>query len=553
MIVNQRFGILYGKVYQKIALFIAIVAICLVSFGVLFRFPSYSYIKAITYYGDRSSWVFNFWSSDLTQINQDFNRIRSEGFNCIVLVVPWGEFQPGLKPITYNKYALTRLKYVIQVAYNHKLDVVLRISYLWDLYPKEQLPNISRFESLFTNPSIKQSWLRYIAKLNQTTSTYGNVRFSFISWEDFWWPYMDLVNQYNNTSDSVVVANKIGYQAWLQSHLTLNSIDKIYKSSFNSYSQVPLPNNLYEKILEYRFFDYWFSNMYKLAQKKYPQLTIEARVDFDPYIDSSGQFQWYKHFATYSNSKVGILGIYYAPYMGATVHNLSYTQTTTLLKNKLRETLRYTNGAKLFIDQFNFYDNSPGYTSNAVITPGQRSRFLINAAPVLKKYTMGYALWTYRNTTGNAVYNPSFALLGKAWRLSGAVSFTNNHRYDYAQLKNSSSVSQNLPMILVPSSTQKPVFSITARSLKKNASIQITVGSETFNLSLTTRWKIIRHTIDNASISNNTRISIKDAGVSVCITKVELYYPPKAQSMILGERGRPLRDLNAIEQLNKLL
>ena len=140
MLVNKGFVILYVKVYQKFALFIALVAICLVFFGILFRFPSYSYIKAITYYGDRSSWVFNFWGSDLTQINKDFDRIRSEGFNSVVLVVPWGEFNPDLKPITYNKTALTRLKYVIQVAYDHKLDVVLRISYLWDLYPNVRLP-----------------------------------------------------------------------------------------------------------------------------------------------------------------------------------------------------------------------------------------------------------------------------------------------------------------------------------------------------------------------------------------------------------------------------
>ena len=61
------------------------------------------YLKSATYYSD--DWVINFWNSESGNMDQELARIAQDGFNNIILVVPWREFQPGMTPCTYNQYA----------------------------------------------------------------------------------------------------------------------------------------------------------------------------------------------------------------------------------------------------------------------------------------------------------------------------------------------------------------------------------------------------------------------------------------------------------------
>ena len=66
------------------------------------------YLKSATYYSD--DWVINFWNSESGNMDQELARIAQDGFNNIILVVPWREFQPGMTPCTYNQYAWDKLE-----------------------------------------------------------------------------------------------------------------------------------------------------------------------------------------------------------------------------------------------------------------------------------------------------------------------------------------------------------------------------------------------------------------------------------------------------------
>ena len=65
-------------------------------------------------------------------MDQELARIAQDGFNNIILVVPWREFQPGMTPCTYNQYAWDKLDRVMDAAAAQGLSVMLRVGYTWD-------------------------------------------------------------------------------------------------------------------------------------------------------------------------------------------------------------------------------------------------------------------------------------------------------------------------------------------------------------------------------------------------------------------------------------
>ena len=42
----------------------------------------------------------------MDNLDADFRQIKEDGFDSIILVIPWREFQPDMSPIRYNQYAL---------------------------------------------------------------------------------------------------------------------------------------------------------------------------------------------------------------------------------------------------------------------------------------------------------------------------------------------------------------------------------------------------------------------------------------------------------------
>ena len=122
------------------------------------------YLKSATYYSD--DWVINFWNSESSHMDEELKQIREDGFNSIILVVPWREFQPSM------------------AAKAQDLKVMLRVGYTWDYYSSENV--LARYEKLLYDSETKKAWLHYAKRLYEKASAYDNFSGGFITWEDFW-------------------------------------------------------------------------------------------------------------------------------------------------------------------------------------------------------------------------------------------------------------------------------------------------------------------------------------------------------------------------------
>ena len=141
-----------------------------------------SYLKAATYVSD--AWVSNFWNSESDHMDEELAQIAADGFNSIVLVVPWREFQPGVLPVSYNRYAFQKLDKVMNAANAHGLMVELRVGYVWDYYNDDVATG--RFRDLLKDPSTRAAWLAYAKQIYRTASAHSNFHGGFMTWEDFW-------------------------------------------------------------------------------------------------------------------------------------------------------------------------------------------------------------------------------------------------------------------------------------------------------------------------------------------------------------------------------
>ena len=95
------------------------------------------YLKSATYYSD--DWVINFWNSESSHMDEELAQIAADGFNSIILVVPWREFQPSMSPQRYNDYAWEKFDRVMEAAERQNLKVMLRVGYTWDCYSSDNV------------------------------------------------------------------------------------------------------------------------------------------------------------------------------------------------------------------------------------------------------------------------------------------------------------------------------------------------------------------------------------------------------------------------------
>ena len=116
-----------------------------------------------TYYSD--DWVVNFWNSESGHMEEELAQIRADGFNSIILAVPWKEFQPmnGPGQLGYEEYAYEKLNRVFETAQRQGLWVFLRVGYTWD-YGGGSMTS-SRHEALLYDENMRQAWLAYVESL----------------------------------------------------------------------------------------------------------------------------------------------------------------------------------------------------------------------------------------------------------------------------------------------------------------------------------------------------------------------------------------------------
>lgn len=513
------------------------------------------YIKAAHYFGDE--WPINFWSSELNNIDKDFNKIKDDGFNSIVLVIPWGEFQPKITPIEYNDEVFNRLKNIIEKADRQKLNVILRIGYAWDFDPEVQLPNVERLRALYTDEQVYKAWLAYIEKIREVTLGYENVNFAFLTWEDFW-GIVEEASHLKTLNQRTKLSEEIKFPAYLKKEYTLKQLSEIYGYEISSWETIPIPEKETEAFkLFYQYIDeLLIEKFFNPAKERFPNLSMEVRVDSDPIILKNKQIEWYSHKETFTLPNSEYTTTYYSPAMGAMNNNNEESASKSLKRQELlfKDVKTSSGGNKVFVDQFLYYDNTPNFISNTKIKSNELNDFIIRSADNLKKHTNGYGVWTYKDYAANTVYNPQFEFGMKGWEVKGADAEIVNNKDDNAVLlKTGGIVTQSIvkDRDFYHASSKTTHLRFNAKSLKRPINLLIKIGNLSFNMEIGSSNKEYKIDIPINQLNDYT-LSFESKEGDVVIDDIKLYsFVQEAKIYKLNGKGDTA--LNAIRSLNNLI
>ena len=128
------------------------------------QFQKPDYILAAHYFADE--WPINFWNAEWDNIDQDLEQIKDDGFNTVIIVIPWREFQTEIQPVRYNDYAFSRLEEFMEAAQKAELMVQIRLGYLNDYYGDDN--SAERFYDILSDENTKVAWFEYAEKIYKT-------------------------------------------------------------------------------------------------------------------------------------------------------------------------------------------------------------------------------------------------------------------------------------------------------------------------------------------------------------------------------------------------
>ncbi|HIE01625.1 MAG TPA: glycosyltransferase [Thiotrichaceae bacterium] len=375
-----------------------------------FRIPEQK-IKATHLVGQ--GWACNFWSYlNINQIDEELNFIKSQGFNTVIILVPWVGFQTHVDPITYHEEYFSLFEQLLKKVQDQGLQIILRLGYTHDHGPESEPDGFLRACVVGNNAVIWQAWCDYLDRLWAIAKSYSNVLGGFLSWEDF---ALILITQ-GTEEERLLYAERTGYQNYLAQHYTLEALSARYRQTFTAYSEIPIP--AIKSNTTHLFCEFWdhllIDKIVKESKAHFPRLTLEVRVDCDPQGRS-----YVCHTRTFEvNSDIPLTMVYYTPAWGAPNdgHPTSAVQALNRMLRFFNWLRAHTKNA-LFIDQFNFIDNTPCFEQNTRILPAELPHFLSEAALIIQHNTIGYSLWTLRDVPVNVIRNGVFERNYPSWAI----------------------------------------------------------------------------------------------------------------------------------------
>ena len=400
------------------------------------------YLKSATYYSN--DWVINFWNSESVDMEAELEQIRQDGFNSIILAVPWREFQPAMSPCVYNPYPWEKLDRVMEAAAGKELGVMLRVGYTWDYYDGGNV--LERYQKLMEHGKEREAWLEYVKRLYEAASAHSNFCGGFLTWEDFW-NFVDTSVSLGNGIKSRQLAKSCGYVDYVREHAALEELEILYGHSIASYEDIYFPpKESPARKLFYQFYDQFLNDLLADSQKVFPDLSMEVRLDVDPVETPDGGQEGFMHASTFSCQSASYTSAMYGIPMGFINHYERVTAQEALEKlppflNRLKG---YGGGKPIYLDQFLFTDNTVGFEHNAQLMDSEKDAYLEGVAPILASSTRGDGIWTYRDYGDNKLFNAQFALGEQGWRFWGGSCIREGETGKQAFLPAGGSIYQNL-------------------------------------------------------------------------------------------------------------
>ena len=375
-------------------------------------------LRAVHYFG-RASAV-NFWdAADFSEAPAHLERIRADGFNAVIVVIPWRGFQRTLVPPAYDEQAFERLRRLLAMIEEAGLAVVLRVSYPFNHDPDSVGDFDERVLGLFSRPQVRAAWLHYLGRIRDVAEGFAGFRFAFFSWEDV--PSLRELMHHRDLARRRQLAQSLGYREFLERRMDLAQASRIFGEALTDWAQVYVPLQDSEAYPSFHdFVNQALDQLLREGQAVWPKLAMQVRVDHDR-GRVEGKDVWLEN-----DIRVGDPGMrvtYYALCMYTTGQGGTLSPADAL-DNLERMLVRVSGGGantNHFIDQFIFHEESPLYRHWPRMEESGMGAFLSGAAALLRKYSRGYAFWNYFDYRVNHFYNPAFVRGLHGWTVEGAV------------------------------------------------------------------------------------------------------------------------------------
>lgn len=481
-------------------------------------FAKSGYVKSATYFADE--WPINFWNSEMDNLPADLAQIKSDGFDSIIIVIPWREFQPSTNPIEYNDYAFERLDDVMRAADEIGLDVYARIGYTWDYYNDNNEYIHDRFLNLLGDEKTLEAWIDYAQHLYETLKNYDNFKDAFLTWEDFWGnlAVCDIEDEQKRND----YATFIQYRDWIKDNYSLEEYNKNFSTKFASYDDIPVPYRD-EPAMEamYEFYDEYLNQLLRNTQNVFPNISMEVRMDADLVTNVDGSQMYYSHQSTYGCEKSDYTATMYGIPMGCENKGERITAGDALEHTNyiLSNLLSLNQGKPVFVEQFLFMDNTPKFSYNAQIIEDEIDDYLESVSGTLLQHTAGYGIWTYRDYVNNMIYNNGFSLDSLGWDVNGEVEFEQIGDSTVCHVNRGDMLEQIVPDIRNHFDQDKYTVSFDILDCNNPAQMEITVGDETKTVNVSKDEKIEV----NFDKSSSFNFSLKIIDGDFCIDNIRLY------------------------------
>lgn len=506
-----------------------------------------SFWKAATYFSDE--WVMNFWNSEMDSIDEDFMKIRADGFNSIILVIPWREFQPETDPVVYNDDVFHKLSWVMDKADQHGLDVIVRIGYAHDFYDVGDDSQIwQRYYDYFSDVRIQTAWKDYLKKLDDLLTKHKRYLGAFITWEDWWETVTYAQTLGGRCQESILAAQQLGYQEYMYAAYSVKELRQLFEDdAVKGKADIYIPSVETKAFVTfYDFYDTLLNRLLADSQQVMPDLSMEVRSDQDLVYDEAHHPGYYSHKNTFSCQNSSFVTTVYGIPMGFENQGEKVTAEQALEKTEymLDEIHKVTHHKDLFIDQFLFYDNTPKFPNNAQLYTEEVNGYLERAAKLLYDQTIGYGIWTYRDYHSNMLYNPQFALGKEGWTITGSAKITDNGSKKL-KLEKGSCVSQTVSSARINYSCGQITVAFDAELADdKSARLRIKVGDTEVQRDITASGRITEIMQEpgswDLSIQTDTDLSIDN---------VKLYSHTQ-KGLIYDSSGREQECLEGMRRMN---
>jgi len=350
-------------------------------------------IKAVHYFS--SGLPASFWGGfEYSQVDDDFAQIKADGFNTIILVIPWRGFETGFEDgVPEPSLLYDRLDWLLAKIDQAGLAYGLRLGFPHSFDPANGIPASELCTDIYVNSALRDKWVEYLSRIAERVDQHrDSFRFAFFSWEDFFCSIVSFPKL--NEDQRKYIAMQSGYQAWLAEHYPMQSVEQLYGRSFDSMDLVPVPERNSPAFSYFlRFVDQFMINQLLLPGRQVlPELAMEVRVDKDP-IYIGNEMSWFGHDLALSDKQMR--GSYWGAYSGANNQGELLTASEALqnFEYMLNEVSDLGKNNNHIVEQFNFADNTPGYANDhAQIDSRELPAFMKGAARLLKLRSRGYGL-----------------------------------------------------------------------------------------------------------------------------------------------------------------